>query len=634
MIRNRHLAAFAVMLMAVSSTACNYMGQPMETTRAITQPHPETTTAEETIASPTAAPTETTEAAEETEPAADGPSAKDKKPPVDTASMTALELSKLMGNGIDLGNTHEAYGHGSHPYGTEPTVFEGLWGQPVTTPQIIQGMKDAGFDCVRVPVAWTNAMDYESGDYTIDPAFLDRIEEVIGYCIDADMYVIVNDHWDGSWWGMFGSADQATRDKAMDMYVSMWTQIADRYKDYSDYLIFESANEELGDRLNDKDVAKDSGALSTAECYETTNLINQTFVDTVRAQGGNNDKRFLLIAGYNTDIGRTCNSAYKMPTDTADHKLFVSVHYYTPSDYCLFGSVSHWGNTRQYEEMDTNLEMMTKFTEQGYGVIIGEYGVLTGGGSTPREDWQLWFDNFIANCDLYNYVPVLWDCNDLYNKSKCEIADPDVKEFFLSHSNAAREGMSDEDISAQAMEIMEDGLEKSAKRVADADDIPYSDDTSVAWIMYQSADWSIAYSVGDKYDPTAKADGTKATNALITGPGEYTIGLDFTEAGKPKGIAFSAIGISNGEQFYPNSVIDIKSVKINGEETAFEGKPYTSSDDGKCTRVNLYNGWVGKVPDSARTADGSIDGITATPLIVNEKTTIKTIEITFELIVK
>ncbi|MBQ8979017.1 MAG: glycoside hydrolase family 5 protein, partial [Oscillospiraceae bacterium] len=133
--------------------------------------------------------------------------------------------------------------------------------------------------------------------------------------------------------------------------------------------------------------------------------------------------------------------------------------------------------------------------------------------------------------------------------------------------------------------------------------------------------------------PSSKAEGTKATNALITGPGEYTIGLDFTEAGKPKGIAFSAIGISNCEQLYPNAVIDIKSVKINGEDVQLEGKPYTSSDDSKCTRVNLFNQWVSKVPDTARTADGSSEGITATPLQVSDKRTIKTIEITFELIV-
>lgn len=95
---------------------------------------------------------------------------------------------------------------------------------------MIKGMKASGFDSLRVPVAWTNAMEYEKGDYTINEAYLDRVEEIINYALDNDMYVIINDHWDGSWWGMFGSSEQSDVDKAFEMYKSMWTQIANRYK--------------------------------------------------------------------------------------------------------------------------------------------------------------------------------------------------------------------------------------------------------------------------------------------------------------------------------------------------------------------------------------------------------------------
>ena len=206
--------------------------------------------------------------------------------------LTATELARLLGNGTNLGNTMEAYGHKSYSADTDPESFETLWGQPVTTEEMIKGMKASGFDSLRVPVAWTNAMEYEKGDYTINEAYLDRVEEIINYALDNDMYVIINDHWDGSWWGMFGSSEQSDVDKAFEMYKSMWTQIANRYKKYSDRLIFEGANEELGDRLNDTDVCKNSGSLSKAECYEMANKINQTFVDTVRATGGNNEQRF------------------------------------------------------------------------------------------------------------------------------------------------------------------------------------------------------------------------------------------------------------------------------------------------------------------------------------------------------
>ena len=558
--------------------------------------------------------------------------AKDSTAP-DTKSMTALEFANVLGNGIDLGNTHEAYGHGSYSWDTDPKVFEKLWGQPNTSQEIISGMKAAGFDTVRVPVAWTNGMDYESGDYTINPALLDRIGEVIDYAINADMYVIVNDHWDGSWWGMFGSATEETRQKAMDMYVSMWTQIGERYKDYPDNLIFESANEELGDRLNDKDVAEDSGTLSAAECFETTNLINQTFVDTIRAQGSNNADRFLLIAGYNTDIEHTTDPKFKMPTDTAKDKLLVSVHYYNPSTYCLFGSVNHWGKADQYKEMNKLLESLTKFTDEGYGVIIGEYGVLTEG-SEPREDWDLWFDNFINNCDLYGYVPVLWDCNGLYNKLTYKIPNADVAKFFEERSNASRAaaGLSDEDIKNNARKGLDEALKAAEDRAAEEMEEAPDENTAMAWIMYQSADWSVSYSVGDVFDPTAKTDGIKATNPVITGPGEYTVALDLTDAGLPKGCVFSAVGVTNGEILYPDCIIDIKSVKINGEEIKLEGTPYTSSDDGKCTRVNLYNMWVNKVPAEARSAEKA-DDLSPQSMVLSDKQMIKTIEVTFDFIV-
>lgn len=111
--------------------------------------------------------------------------------------LTALEVVRLMGNGINLGNTMEAYGRAHLGTDARPTQYETFWGQPVTTREMLEGMKAAGFDTLRLPVAWTNMMDFESGDYTIDPAYLDRVEEIVGYARSAGMYVIINDHWDG-----------------------------------------------------------------------------------------------------------------------------------------------------------------------------------------------------------------------------------------------------------------------------------------------------------------------------------------------------------------------------------------------------------------------------------------------------
>lgn len=541
--------------------------------------------------------------------------------------MTALEATRLMGNGINLGNTMEAYGHQSYLTGADPTSFEGLWGQPITTREMIEGMKAAGFDSLRVPVAWTNGMNYESGDYTIDARLLERVKTIVDYALDCDMYVVINDHWDGSWWGMFGSADESTREKAMEMYKTMWLQIADYFGECSYKLIFESANEELGDRLNDKDVAADSGTLSKAECYETTNLINSEFVKIIRSTGGKNADRFLLIAGYNTDIVCTCDDRFVMPDDTAKDKLIVSVHYYTPWDYCGTKSVNQWGSPQDYDEQNKLLEKMTKFTEMGFGVIIGEYAVLVDG-SIPKPDTDLFYNNFLNNCDLYNYCPMLWDCNNLYRRSSGFISDENMSKLFKERSLSEQSSLSEEEIKESAKKGMEEALEAAKDRMTDEDDILPSDDAAVAWIMYQSSDYGVSYSVGDTYDPTNKTVGVKATNALITGEGTYTIGLDFSEINGAKGVAFSAIGISNGETLYPGYIVTIDSFTVNGEECELAGKAYTSSDDGNCTRVNLFNQWVSSVPEDARTADGSLDGTSAQIWQINKKKNIENISIT------
>ena len=166
--------------------------------------------------------------------------------------LSAIELTRLMGNGTNLGNTMEACNTNAIAPGNSPLTYEVGWGQPVTTQEMLTAMKAAGFDTIRIPVAWmTNATTLAiNGDYIIDPAYLDRVAEIVDYARNAGMYVIINDHWDGGWWGMFGSESAETRQLAMDAYIGMWTQIAVRFADYSDYVIFESANEEL-QRLRD-----------------------------------------------------------------------------------------------------------------------------------------------------------------------------------------------------------------------------------------------------------------------------------------------------------------------------------------------------------------------------------------------
>ena len=554
---------------------------------------------------------------------------------LDLEAMTAQELSIYMGNGINLGNTFEAADQtrpGSYA-DNNVTYFETLWGQPVTTKEMIDDMKAAGLDTIRIPVAWANTMHYEDGDFTISPEYLARVKEVVDYAYDNDMFVVVNDHWDGDWWGLYGAKDESKRELANTIYTEMWTQVAEYFKDYDAHLIFEGGNEEIGDRLTDIGNVNivDGNTLSKDELYAKANEINQTFVDLIRSTGGNNATRFLLIPGYGTDITQTLDSRWHMPTDTVDGKLFLSVHYYTPWSYCGSSGSSTWGTQRNYEEMNTIMKNLSTYVDQGYGIIIGECGVLPTSNGEMKPNWKLWYDNFFANCDLYNYVPLLWNTGDILKKDTRTWIDDEVKDFLVANSYASQSSLSADEVKANAENTIADGL-AAAPETFDTEQMLAGDGTAIAWIMWDSQDWNIVYSVGDTYDPDSKTAGVVAKDVQVTGEGTYTIGLDFTgtDAGVSRSTAFSAIGIANAEELFPGYVINIKEILVNGEPYKMAGRNYTSSDDDLCTRSNLYNEWVGSVPDDARTVGGGTTG--CTPCVIDNQNIgdIYTIEITFD----
>ena len=556
--------------------------------------------------------------------------------------LTALEATRLMGNGINLGNTLEACDNNVGIKTNAPLSYETYWGQPKTTQAMIDGMKAAGFDTIRIPVAWmTNATHLYEGDYTIDAGYMDRVEEVVRYARKAGMYVIINDHWDGGWYGMFGSESAETRALAMEAYKGMWQQIAERFRDYSDYLIFESANEELGGRFDENSPLYCSDSVVTYltddERYALTNEINQTFVDVVRATGGNNATRFLLIAGYSTNIDQTCDDRFQMPKDTADSKLMVSVHYYDPWSYCgasSAASATKWGKVSDYEYLDQQLAKMTKFTDAGYGVVIGEYGALPCSDGL-KDNTLAYHTAFLDACTKYNLTNCLWDCSGLYKRVSQTFADDDILAMYQEKRQANEEGQDYADVqAAAAAEIAAAAAEAPVTFQQDA--VVVDDQTALAWIMWNDGSWALTHSVGDTYNADSISEGIVATNAIITGEGKYTVGLDFTGTaqGYSASVAFAAIGISNGEALYPNYLVNIKEVRINGEIYRLKGRAYTTSDDGLCTRVNLYNEWVTSVPKTARLPGGNLAGATPTPINRNDAVIaeIKTIEIDFEYV--
>ena len=525
----------------------------------------------------------------------------------------SAELTRRLGNGINLGNTFEACDPARRSLNRDPGVYETLWGQPRTTRAILLGMKEAGFGTLRIPVAWmTNAADLLRRDYTLSSAYLDRVAQVTDWALDAGMTVIINDHWDGGWYGMFGSEDPDTRAFALEAYTGMWRQIAARFASYGDRLIFEGANEELGARFDENSVFCEDSTdtlLPDDERYALTNRVNQAFVDTVRACGGNNADRFLLIPGYGTDIDRTCDSRFIMPRDSAEGRLLISVHYYSPWSYCGASAASGataWGIRADLEQMRETLSKMTRFTAAGYGVVIGEYGALPGSDGVMKDNAVLYHRAFLDCCDLFGFASCLWDTSGFYVRSRLAFSDAEMGELYRSRA---------ERLSPEQAEESFLSLRSAAPERFDSAAVLPDENGSVAWIMFSSGDWLLSYSVGDTYAPDTKSPGLIAEDAVITGPGTYTVSLDFTKTprGCSAGVAFAALGIANGEKLYPGYTVKLTRCLINGEETVFTGCPYTSSDDGLCTRVNLYNAWVSSVDPRAVRFPPTADPFALTP---------------------
>jgi len=367
----------------------------------------------------------------------------------DTAqnSSTAEQIKK-MGLGINLGNTFEATGLAQFPpndlKNTDSWIngtleaHETAWGSPVITKQIIQGYKNAGFSTLRIPVAWSNLMNMSN--YTINPGLLNRVQQIVDWTLEADMYAIVNLHWDGGWIKHF--PDQY--DECMKRYKRIWEQVSARFKDYNENLLFESQNEELGfDSIWNPWSGNSS---QKAKSYQIVNAINQTFVDVVRASGGINASRHLIIAGYNTNIDRTCDPLFKMPTDPAN-RMAVKVHYYDPfgfthlmDDESWAKATWTWGSQTERNHLNTEMNKMKRnFIDKRIPVVIGEYGVC------KQEIEQSEINKYTLAVTEAMYsrgmLPMLWDVQ--LNEDKEDLF------YFDRH----KPGMKDADLEAGMRKI-------------------------------------------------------------------------------------------------------------------------------------------------------------------------------------
>ena len=340
--------------------------------------------------------------------------------------ITTTELVHEMGIGINLGNTFESCGDWID--GSSVKNYETAWGSPVITKEMIQGYADEGFGVLRIPVAWSNMME---DNYTINADYLARVKEVVDWALESDLYVILNIHWDGGWWEKFPT----DKEECTEKYTRIWTQLCDAFKNYSDYLMFESLNEEgcWNEVWNQY-----GGTDGKEEAYGLLNEINQEFVNIVRDSGGNNAERHLLIAGYATDVELTCDDLFEMPNDE-ENRCAVSVHYYTPPTFCVIDKDASWGKARStwgsptdYAQLDKYMNMMQdNFVNDGIPVIIGEYGVTTS--NKTEETVRQYLSAVCEAAYSRNLCPVLWDVTDaFYDRTQCQMKDDTLMEQLLA----------------------------------------------------------------------------------------------------------------------------------------------------------------------------------------------------------
>ena len=314
-----------------------------------------------------------------------------------------------MGLGWNLGNSLDATGGSG-------LDTETSWSNPKTTQALIDKVKSLGFNTVRVPVSWGK---HVSGDnYTIDSAWLARVKEVVDYCYKNDMYVILNIHHDTKSSASASGAGYYPRSSAYSssekFVTSVWSQMAEYFKDYDYHLIFETLNEPrlIGtgyewwfNKWNIPSEVKDA--------IDCINKLNQKAVDTIRDTGSNNRGRLIMCPGYDASIDGATVSGFKLPTDTSGNKnrIAVSVHAYSPYNFAMnvgSGSTSTYTSSIKNELQDLFSTLKSNFRDKGIPVVIGEFGSTDKNNTAERVKWAT---DYTALAKKNNIPCVLWDNN-------------------------------------------------------------------------------------------------------------------------------------------------------------------------------------------------------------------------------
>ena len=299
-------------------------------------------------------------------------------------NITAMELTADIKVGWNLGNTLDANG------GTGLSQ-ETSWGNPKVTPELMQGVKDAGFNAVRIPTTWERQMDENN---VINAEWLARVKEIVDYAYDLDMYVILNMHHE-EWYQPYADKEEEITAKLQ----TCWTQIAEAFKGYDQHLIFEGMNEP---RWKNTEFEWNGG---NDEGRTVVNHLNKAFVEAVRATGGNNQYRFLMVCPYAANSGESALAALELPDDD---RLIVSVHAYIPYSFALQNPGSDkWVASKASctNEIDTLAEVLNRlFISKGQAVIIGECGAMNRQNENYRAAWAEYYFSTFKNIG----IPCFW----------------------------------------------------------------------------------------------------------------------------------------------------------------------------------------------------------------------------------
>jgi endoglucanase len=338
------------------------------------------------------------------------------------AELDAWHAATLMGLGVNIGNTLD-----------NTSKWETGWGNPRITKEYIDSLAAIGLKSVRLPVAW----DTFAHEGRIPADKLARVGEVVDWITAAGMFCIVNIHWDGGW------IDSSYKERFPDTYAtfsaeaerkyrSYWRQIGSFFAGKNQRLLFEALNEETNfERMG-----------STRDAYATLQRVNQLFIDTVRKTGGNNAKRLLIVTGYFTDIGKTTSSEYVLPTDSAPHRLLISVHYYTPwkfvgmtEDTTWVKMQPTWGSTTDVAELNRLFDALQEFCiRNDLPAFVGEFGVTQKKETASRVRWM----SAVARAALSRkMVPVLWETGGDISRQPPHSASPALRQVMQTVSAPA-----------------------------------------------------------------------------------------------------------------------------------------------------------------------------------------------------